>query len=195
MFKSDKVVFVHLTLRQLKLYNDLWKQFGLILGLTKCRESPADLDHNCLIHSFFSNRMIWNKIVSQQKIWKIIFHLFPRFVQSQSTATFNGFVVQQPMNTLIKVGRCPGWSESSLNAQPFLWFCLHSLIHFYGTLGLNNARDRKTNSVDIDKKLQYASHLGLHCLFVSFSIWQWSKHLTGVCTVWVKRATTSVVCW
>ena len=37
---------------------------------------------------------------------------------------------------------------------------------------LKKARDRKTNSVDIDKTLQYASHLGLHCLFVSFSILQ-----------------------
>ena len=27
-------------------------------------------------------------------------------------------------------------------------------------------RDRKTNSVDIDKTLQYASHLGLHCLSI-----------------------------
>ena len=56
---------------------------------------------------------------------------------------FNGFVVQQPMNSLIKLGRCPGWSESSLNAQPFFWFCLHSLSHFYGTLGLNKQEIEK----------------------------------------------------
>ena len=47
------------------------------------------------------------------------------------------------------------------------WFCLHSLIHFYGTLGLIKQEIDKKNSVDIDKTLQYASHLGLHCLFVS----------------------------
>ena len=45
-----------------------------------------------------------------------------------------------------------------------------SLIHFYGTLGLNKQEIEKKNSVDIDKTLQYASHLGLHCLFVFFSI-------------------------
>ena len=47
-----KVVFVNLTLRQLNLYNDLCKQFGPILGPTKYRDSPTDLDHNGLIHSF-----------------------------------------------------------------------------------------------------------------------------------------------
>ena len=34
---------------------------------------------------------------------------------------------------------------------------------------LKKVRDRKTNSVDIDKTLQYAFNLGLHCIFVSFS--------------------------
>ena len=27
------------------------------------------------------------------------------------------------MKTLIRLGRCPGWSESSLGAQSFCWFC------------------------------------------------------------------------
>ena len=129
--------------------------------------------------------MIFEIKSSAKKTWKIIFHLFPRFVQSQFSVIFNGFVVQQPMNTLIKVGRCTGWSESLVNAQPVFLFCLHSLIRFYGTLGLNKQDKEQTNSVDIDKTLQYASHLGLHCLFVSFSILQYSKHLIGVCTVWV----------
>ena len=32
--------------------------------------------------------------------------------------------------TLIRLGGCPGGSESSLAAQPFCWFC-HDAAHFY----------------------------------------------------------------
>ena len=31
--------------------------------------------------------------------------------------------------TLIRLGRCPGWSESSLGAQSLCWFC-HVVAHF-----------------------------------------------------------------
>ena len=31
---------------------------------------------------------------------------------------------------LIRLGQCPGWSESSLGAQPHCWFC-HEAAHFY----------------------------------------------------------------
>ena len=31
--------------------------------------------------------------------------------------------------TLIRLGRCPGWSESSLGAHSFCWFC-HVVAHF-----------------------------------------------------------------
>ena len=32
--------------------------------------------------------------------------------------------------TLIRLGRCPGWSESSLGTHSFCWFC-HVVTHFY----------------------------------------------------------------
>ena len=32
--------------------------------------------------------------------------------------------------TLIRLGRCPGWSETSLGAQSFCWFC-HEAAHFH----------------------------------------------------------------
>ena len=43
--------------------------------------------------------------------------------------------------TLIRLGGCPGWSESSLGAQPFCWFC-HVAAHVHlilvnGLGGLN----------------------------------------------------------
>ena len=34
------------------------------------------------------------------------------------------------MKTLIRLGRCPGWSESSLVAQSLCWFC-HVATHMY----------------------------------------------------------------
>ena len=35
--------------------------------------------------------------------------------------------------TLIRLGECPGWSESSLGAQSFCWFC-HVAAHFTKTV-------------------------------------------------------------
>ena len=35
--------------------------------------------------------------------------------------------------TLIRLGRCPGWSESSLGAQSFCWFC-----HVAAHIGFNS---------------------------------------------------------
>ena len=32
------------------------------------------------------------------------------------------------VKTLIRLGKCPGWSESSLSAQPHYWFC-HVVAH------------------------------------------------------------------
>ena len=36
---------------------------------------------------------------------------------------------EYPAKTLIRLGGCPGWSESSLGAQSFCWFCLEA-AHF-----------------------------------------------------------------
>ena len=53
----------------------------------------------------------------------------------------NGFLRIQTLfmrtaNTLIGLGGCPGWSESSLCAQSFCWFC-HETAHMF-LLGLFN---------------------------------------------------------
>ena len=47
---------------------------------------------------------------------------------------FNGWLRTQAFftrtaKTLIKLGACPGWPESSLGAQPLCWFC-HVAVHF-----------------------------------------------------------------
>ena len=34
------------------------------------------------------------------------------------------------VTTLIRLGECPGWSESSLGAQPFYWIC-HVAAHIH----------------------------------------------------------------
>ena len=45
--------------------------------------------------------------------------------------------------TLIKLDRCPGWSESSLGAQSFCWFC-HEVAQFI--IGsINESEHDKTN--------------------------------------------------
>ena len=37
---------------------------------------------------------------------------------------------ERTAKTLIKLGGCPGWSESSLGAQSFCWFCHEAFIRF-----------------------------------------------------------------
>ena len=46
----------------------------------------------------------------------------------------------QIAKTLIRLGRCPGWSESSLGAQSFCWFC-HEAAHFVFNLYYNSFLD------------------------------------------------------
>ena len=36
--------------------------------------------------------------------------------------------IERTAKTLIRLGRCPGWSESSLGTQSFCWFC-HEAAH------------------------------------------------------------------
>ena len=38
--------------------------------------------------------------------------------------------------TLIRLGRCPGWSESSLDAQSFCWFCHVSVLPSHQSPGM-----------------------------------------------------------
>ena len=38
--------------------------------------------------------------------------------------------IERTAKTLIRLGGCPGWSESSLGAQSFCWFC-HEAAHLY----------------------------------------------------------------
>ena len=52
----------------------------------------------------------------------------PRFLHADSEDS------DQPghrtVKTLIRLGRCPGWSESSLGTQPLCWFC-HEAAHMF----------------------------------------------------------------
>ena len=38
--------------------------------------------------------------------------------------------IEHTVKTLIRLGGCPGWSESSLGAQTFCWFC-HEVAHLW----------------------------------------------------------------
>ena len=51
---------------------------------------------------------------------------------------------ERTAKTLIRLGGCPGWSESSLGAQSFCWFC-HEAAHIcsYAKRAWTSANDKK----------------------------------------------------
>ena len=71
--------------------------------------------------------------------------------------------IERTAKTLIRLGGCPGWSESSLGAHPLCWFC-HEAAQFYVTirkiifLSIGDA----LRNVDEDKSQNYKDN------------WQWS---------------------
>ena len=72
----------------------------------------------------------------------IIFLIFwPRLIRVFTVRMKKAWVLSYPLSaqqrlrsawasakSLIRLGGCPGWSESSLGAQPFCWFC-HEVIY------------------------------------------------------------------
>ena len=69
-----------------------------------------------------------------------------------------------PLSTqrrLIRLGGCPGWSESSLGAQSFCWFCTRWLILRFWQTGLDKqsgprwaaARQNQQNHICAQRKL------------------------------------------
>ena len=66
--------------------------------------------------------------------------------------------IQRTAKTLIRLGGCPGWSESSLGAQSFCWFC-HEAAHItyeycssYG-LWVINLTWRVNTRADVDRQM------------------------------------------
>ena len=56
----------------------------------------------------------------------------PSLIRVFSVHMKKAWVLTYPSSTqqrLIRLGRCPGWSESSLGAQSFCWFC-HEVAYF-----------------------------------------------------------------
>ena len=48
--------------------------------------------------------------------------------------------IKRTAKTLIRLGECPGWSESSLGAQSLCWFChvaAHVIRHYFGPICLH----------------------------------------------------------
>ena len=80
----------------------------------------------------------------------------------------------QTVNPLIRLGRCPGWSESSLGAQSLCWFC-HVAAHIFFIM----YKEWQNVLTLIMLLLQEQSALGLHCLarpicpnFWSFAVYK-----------------------
>ena len=63
---------------------------------------------------------------------------------------------ERTAKTLIRLGGCPGWSESSLGAQSFCWFC-HQAAHF--------AMQEQTKTLEkiLWKMLSLSRHYAAEC--------------------------------
>ena len=81
--------------------------------------------------------------------------------------------------TLIRLGGFPGWPESSLDAQPFCWFC-HVAAQIF--------RVHRTNT-DIEVNIFHKELICDLCFVYSF----WRKSLGLV--YWCKRMPTFTLAW
>ena len=74
--------------------------------------------------------------------------------------------------TLISLGGCPGWSESSLGAQPHCWFC-HEAAHFSLIVHVTHNRhvylwfiffSVHFSASDVDKSWSCNCHVSVDCM-------------------------------
>ena len=60
----------------------------------------------------------------------------PSLIRVFAVCMKKAWVLRYPLSAqrrlLIRLGGCPGWSESSLGAHSFCWFC-HVVAHFYNS--------------------------------------------------------------
>ena len=73
--------------------------------------------------------------------------------------------IKPTARTLIRLGGCPGWSESSLGAQSLCWFCHVARLMYTLSTGLprNNVRKLSETSWNIQH---------IHCVYLI-----WFKHI------------------
>ena len=95
---------------------------------------------------------------------------------------------------LIRLGGCPGWSESSLGAHSFCWFC-HFAAHFLLSFSCLPRHFAKTLATSDARLVRYAfrcpdaRHVFLKMADVT---------VASELTVWSKRFSCllfSIVCW
>ena len=118
--------------------------------------------------------------------------------------------------TLIRLGGCPGWSESSLGAHSFCWFCcvaVHiktwlSYKHMAKT-GYDAAKKRRKSTADLKPALTatqswqsvqliWSQHLQPHnhgSLYSWFEASTYSHTIMAVCTADLKPALTATQSW
>ena len=82
--------------------------------------------------------------------------------------------------TLIRLGACPGWSESSLGAQPHCWFC-HEAAHISRTISTCGSKAKtfeprhdKTNNVAV-RPAKTKISLDIHPVWSESSLSAWRK--------------------
>ena len=80
------------------------------------------------------------------------------------------WVLSYPLSAqrrLISLGGCPGWSESSLGAQSFYWFC-HVAAHIISAVSCM-VIDLADFSIRVFKRLQYIPKAEMYT-FISFNL-------------------------
>ena len=84
-------------------------------------EPPHDKTNNVAVRPAkisLGIRPVWS--AASLSAWRNLRSLATNWAQSEDS--------DQPLQTLIRLGGCPGWSESSLGAQSLCWFC-HVAAH------------------------------------------------------------------
>ena len=95
-----------------------WRKFG---SLATHWAHSADF---CLLPYILKTIWCMNRVFAV--VWTNLGSLTTRWAHSEDWSDWSVFAAK----TLIRLGGCPGWSESSLGAQSFCWFC-HEAAHLF----------------------------------------------------------------
>ena len=109
----------------------------------------------------------------------IFLNFWPRLIRVFTARMKKAWVLSYPLSAqqrLIRLGGCPGWSESLLGAQPFCWFCDKAICMIIVDLWTFWAGVRQNQQNDLCDQQRLIS---LDTIPV------WSEYIE--CTLWVAK--------
>ena len=88
----------------------------------------------------------------------------------------NAWVLSKPLSAerkLIRLGECPGWSESSLGAQSFCWFC-HEVVNLHFSMPSTESPFSFNQIFELaDKQHRHEIWDGPHCaIYFALECWK-----------------------